>query len=219
VSTIVDLSHSLRDGAPAYPGLPSFRVVSHVDREASRARYGGRAEFLMTGYDFDGATGTYLDSPFHRFADGTDLAGLPLGSCVGLEGVVVDGDRVPGRACAMPARDPGELEGRAVLFRTGWDSRRGSDGYWKDAPYLPAETVAALVAARAALVGVDFGNVDDTDDPTRPAHTGLLGAGIPLVENLTNLAALPGAGFRFTAAPLAIHGGANVPVRAFAEIP
>lgn len=218
MSRIVDLSHALLDGSPAYPGLPSFRVVADVDREASRERYEGHAEFLMTGYAFDGATGTYLDSPFHRFADGVDLASLPLERCVALDGICVDGREPVGRALVLGDRVQ-EVAGRAVLFRTDWDARRGTDTYWKDAPFLPAATVEMLVERGAVLVGVDFGNVDDTGDPRRPAHTGLLGAGIPVVENLARLEQLPPTGFRFSAAPIPIEGGANVPVRAFAELP
>jgi kynurenine formamidase len=216
---IVDLSHPLRDGTPAYPGLPSLRVVADVEREASRDRYDGQAEFLMTGYAFDGATGTYLDSPFHRFADGLDLAAVPLERCVDLDALCVDADPDAGRALSLDGVAVEDLAGRAVLFRTGRDTLRRSEAYWTDAPFLPAPTVEALVEGGATLVGVDFGNVDDTGDPTRPAHTGLLGAGIPIVENLANLGALPASGSRFTAAPIAIVGGANVSVRAFALVP
>ena len=218
MNELVDLSHPLGDGAEAYPGLPAMRVHALLEREASRERYGGQAEFLLSGFEIAGNTGTYLDAPFHRFAVGADLARVPLASCAALDGICVDVDGAKGRAISLGDRADAAFAGRAVLFRSGWDARWGADAYWQEAPFLPAETVERLVGAHARLVGVDFGNVDDTDDLARPAHTGLLVAGIPIVENLANLGALPTDGFSFTAAPLAIAGGATFPVRAFAEL-
>jgi len=218
VRELVDLSHPLGDGAEAYPGLPAMRVHALLEREASRERYGGQAEFLLAGFEIAGNTGTYLDAPFHRFADGADLAAVPLASCAALEGICVDVDVASGRAISLGAREDAAFAGRAVLFRSGWEARWGTDPYWEDAPFLPVETVERLVEAGARLVGVDFGNVDDTADLARPAHTGLLAAGIPIVENLASLGALPADDFVFTAAPLAIVGGATFPVRAFAEL-
>jgi kynurenine formamidase len=216
VTTVVDLSHPLGDGTAAYPGLPPMRIHALLEREASRERYDGQAEFLLAGFEIAGNTGTYLDAPFHRFADGDDLARVPLERCVGREGLVLDA--VDDREIRLP-EEASSLAGRAVLIRTGWDARWGSEGYWRGSPFLPRVAVERLVAAEVALVGVDAGNVDDTDDPSRPAHTLLLGAGIPIVENLRGLERLPSDGFRFTAAPIPIEGGATFPVRALAEIP
>jgi kynurenine formamidase len=214
----VDLSHHLEDGMAAYPGLPPARIEALIDHDASRERYEEKAEFYLGTVTIAGNTGTYLDAPFHRFRDREDLAALPLEAVVGLRGLVVDADPSDGRAVTLEVSDD-ELAGRAVLVRTGWDERWGSDDYWRDAPFLPAKAVDRLVAARAALVGVDFGNVDDTGDLSRPGHTGLLGAGIPIVENLRRLDRLPREGFTFSAPPLAIVRGAAFPVRAFAEVP
>jgi kynurenine formamidase len=217
VTTIVDLSHPIGDGTAAYPGLPPMRVRPLLERETSRERYAGRAEFLLAGFEIAGNTGTYLDAPFHRFADGTDLAGIALGRCVRVPGVLVDAGEE--RAIELGVRDDATLAGRAVLFRTGWDERWGSEGYWSGSPFLPGSTVDRLVDARVALVGIDAGNVDDTSDPARPAHTRLLAAGIPILENLRDLGELPADGFTVTAPPLPIVGGATFPVRAFAEVP
>ncbi|HYF12218.1 MAG TPA: cyclase family protein [Actinomycetota bacterium] len=218
MTTFVDLSHPIADGAAAYPGLPAARFFPLLEREASRERYDGKAEFLLGGFEIAGNTGTYLDSPFHRYADGMDLAAIPLTSCVGLPGVIVETDADDRRLSVGDLVD-GELAGRAVLFRTGWNARWGTEAYWRGSPFLGAELVERLVDAGAALVGIDAGNVDDTGDSARPAHTGLLAAGIPIVENLTNLAALPAEGFVFSAAPPPFVGGAAFPVRAFAEVP
>jgi kynurenine formamidase len=217
VSAIIDLSHPIRDAMAAYPGLPSVRMHALLEREASRERYEGRAEFLLGGFELAGNTGTYLDAPFHRFADGLDLAGLALERLVDVEGICIDAadDERPLRLEGIADDD---LRDRAVLFRTGWDVWWESEDYWHGSPFLPAETVDRLVAAGARLVGIDAGNVDDTADPGRPAHTGLLAAGVPILENLTNLAALPRDGFTVTSAPLPFEGGATFPVRAYAHV-
>ena len=215
---LIDLSHPIEDGMAAYPGLPPARVFSILDHDASRDRYGGLAEFFLGGAELAGNTGTYLDAPFHRFREREDLAALPLESVVGLPGAILEQDGAE-RAVSLDGTEEGFLHGRAVLVRTGWDGRWGSDKYWSDAPFLPASIVELLVAAKVRLVGVDFGNVDDTADLSRPAHTGLLEAGIPIVENLRGLERLPREGFVFFAPPIAIVRGAAFPVRAFAQVP
>lgn len=216
--SFIDLSHPIEDGMAAYPGLPPVRIITFLDHDASRDRYGGRAEFLLGGAELAGNTGTYLDAPFHRFREREDLAALSLETVVGLPGVVLDADGAE-RAVSLEGVEEGSLRGRAFLVRTGWDARWGSDEYWSDPPFLPVAVVERLVAAGVRLVGVDFGNVDDTGDLSRPAHTGLLEAGIPIVENLRGLEQLPREGFVFSAPPIAIVRGAAFPVRAFAEVP
>ena len=168
--TFIDLSHPIEDGMAAYPGLPPVRIFAILDHDASRERYGGQAEFLLGGAELAGNTGTYLDAPFHRFRDREDLARLPLETVVGLPGLIVE-PAEPGRAVSLEGVDERSLRGRAVLVRTGWDARWGSEEYWSDAPFLPETVVERLVAAGVRLVGVDFGNVDDTADLARPAHT------------------------------------------------
>jgi len=214
---LIELSHPIEDGMAVYPGLPRPEVRALVDRAASRASYAGQAEFLLGRVAMAGNTGTYLDAPFHRFPDGLDLAALPLERVAALPGIAIDTPDRPGPV-ALPD-DAGAWRGRAVLVRSGWDARWGRDAYWEPGPFLTGAYLERLVAAGPALVGVDFWNVDDTTDPARPAHTALLRAGIPIVEHLCHLDALPREGFRFNAAPLAIVGGASFPVRAWAELP
>jgi kynurenine formamidase len=215
---LIDLSHAIADGMAAYPGLPPVRIFAILDHDASRDRYGGQAEFHLGGAELAGNTGTYLDAPFHRFRDREDLAGLPLETVVGLPGLILEPAGAE-RAVSFEGVEEASLRGRAVLVRTGWDARWGAEEYWLDAPFLPAGAVERLIAAGVRLVGVDFGNVDDTEDLSRPAHTGLLEAGIPIVENLRGLERLPREGFVFSAPPIAIVRGAAFPVRAFAEVP
>ena len=211
----VDLSHPLSDGMAPYPGLPDVHIGPHLDHDASRANYEGD-EFFLGKVDMPANVGTYIDSPFHRFRERDDLAAVPLERLAGIDGIVVDAP-VSSRALGAELA-PKEIEGRAVLFRTGWDARWGTDAYWAAGPYLSEELAALLVDGGAGLVGVDFWNVDDGTTRRRPIHTGLLDAGVLIVEHLCGLDRLPSTGFRFFAPVLRIEGGASFPVRAFAEL-
>ena len=201
----------------AYPGLAGPKVGAVLDHEQSRARYEGKAEFYLSKLEICGNTGTYLDSPFHRYRDGDDLSRISLDAVAGLAGIVLDAVINSSRAVDVNCADS-ELSDRAVLLRSGWDERWGTDCYWEPGPFLSTGLIDRLVRSKPRLVGVDFWNVDDTSDPARPAHTRLLGAGILVVEHMANLCALPREGFRFYAVPLRIVRGASFPVRAFAEI-
>jgi arylformamidase len=214
---LVDLSFPLEDGMATLPGvLPEARIGPLLDHEASRERYQGKAEFFLGGVEMSTNAGTYVDTPFHRFRDGDDLAAVPLERWAGLPGVVVDGSEAPGPVDIDLGTD--EVRGRAVLVRTGWDRRWPDEAYWEPGPFLSEGAIEALLSGPAALVGVDFANVDDTSDPARPAHTRLLEAGVLIVEHLRGLDQLPGDGFRFFAVPPRVVGGASFPVRAFAEL-
>ena len=217
MSRLIDLSHTIEDGMPLYPGIPAPVIGAILDHESSRQRYQGKAEFLLGTFELPGNTGTYLDSPFHRYRDGEDLASVSLDRIASLPAVVVD---------APAEHTPIEVElhedavrGHAVLVRTGWDRRWGTEAYWEPGPFFSKDGAESLARLGPALVGVDFANVDDTGDPSRPAHTVLLGAGVIIVEHLTGLDALPATGFTFSAVPPRIVRGASFPVRAFAEVP
>jgi kynurenine formamidase len=216
--SLVDLSHPISDGMVTYPGLPGPVIDEHLTREASRERYAPGTEFSIGRISMVANTGTYLDAPFHRFADGADLAELPLGRSADLEGVLV---RVAGsnrRGVDREVLLPFDIRGRAVLIHTGWDRHFGTDEYAKDAPFLTGDGATWLAEQGAALVGIDSVNIDDTADMSRPAHTTLLEAGIPIVEHLRGLDRLPPTGFRFTAAPAPVRGMGTWPVRAFAIV-
>lgn len=217
----IELSHPLYDGMAAYPGLGNIEIKAYIDHERSRPNYENRAEFYIGKISMVTNAGTYIDSPFHRHRDGADLSQIPLEKVVGLEGIVLDReDSKGGPDDRSLSFDVGrsELEGKAVLIRTGLDEFWEKERYFKDVPYLSPELVDLLIEAGAALVGVDFLNVDDTGDKSRPVHTRLLKNEILIVENLRNLGPLPKTGFRFSAVPLRIVGGASFPVRAFAEV-
>ncbi len=217
--TVVDLSHRIRAGLTTYPGLPAPVITPHLTREQSREKYAPGTEFAMDVITMVGNTGTYLDSPFHRYAHGVDLAGLDLATLVGLPAEVFHLTELRGRGIGVDLLAGRDLQGAAVLLHTGWDRHFGSAEYGSGAPYLSADGALYLIDAGAVLVGVDSVNIDDIESGgERPAHTLLLGAGVHVVEHLTNLGALPETGARFTAAPPAIEGFGTFPVRAFAEL-
>ncbi|TXK18499.1 cyclase family protein [Homoserinibacter sp. GY 40078] len=216
---IVDLSHPIRAGLVTYPGLPAPVIAPHLTRADSRAHYEEGTEFAMDLITLIGNTGTYLDSPYHRFADGPDLAGLDLASLVDLPAEVIDARGLGTRGVPAAAFEGRQLRGAAVLILTGWDQHFGTPGYGVDAPFLAPDGVAYLIEQGAALVGIDSLNIDEVvPGGPRPAHTGLLAAGIHVVEHLTRLGELPRSGARFTAAPPAIEGFGTFPVRAFATV-
>lgn len=216
---LVDLSHPIEAGMTTYPGLPAPVITPVLSREASRDRYAPGTEFAIDRIDLCGNTGTYVDSPFHRYADGTDLAGLPLERLADLPGIRIDLTGAHAPAIQRDALVPHELAGHAVLLHTSWDRHWRTDAYGSpDHPFLAADAVDYLVQAGAALVGIDSVNIDGTADGERPAHSGLLAAGIPVCEHLTNLGALPSTGFRFSAVPAPIRGFGTFPVRAWAKL-
>jgi kynurenine formamidase len=213
---LVDLSHLIVDGMTTYKGLPAPQICDFWSREESAANYDDGSTFQIGRIDMVANTGTYLDAPFHRFADGPDLAGLDLAQLAALPGVVVRQPWESGLMVDTARFDGVEVAGKAVLVHTGWDRHWGSDAYFEDHPSLTAEAAQLLVNRGAALVGIDSHNIDDTRTKSRPVHTILLGAGVLICEHLTNLGALPGKGFSFTAAPPRIAGMGTFPVRAFA---
>lgn len=211
----VDLGHTIEDGMITYKGFPAPLVCDHLSHAASRANYAPGTEFQIGRVEMVGNTGTYLDSPYHRYADGTDIAGLALDSIASLDAVVVHATGAKGRAIARSTFAPFDVRGKAVLVQTGWDRHWRTDQYFEGHPFLTADAATFLRDAGATLVGIDSLNIDDTGDPTRPVHTTLLGAGIPIVEHLCNLDAVPAAGFRFSAVPARVRGIGTFPVRAF----
>ena len=216
---LVDLSHPIVEGMTTYPGLPVPEIEPFLTREASVERYAPGVTFAIDVLTLCGNTGTYVDSPFHRYADGPDLAGLSLEQLVDVPAVRVDVTGSGTAAVDAPALLQYELSGRAVLVHTGHDRHWGTEAYGHDNPFLTAAAVKLLADAGAAIVGIDSVNIDDPADLARPAHSGLLAAGIPICEHLTNLAAVPIEGALFSALPAPIRGTGTFPVRAVASIP
>ncbi len=214
----LDLSHTITHGMTTYPGLPGPIICDYLSRERSREVYAPGVEFQIGKIEMVANTGTYVDSPFHRYADGEDLSGLALESLAELDAVVVNMPAGVGRAIGPEAFEGVEPAGRAVLIRTGWDRHWGTERYGSANPFITRAAADLLVAAGARLVGIDSLNIDDIEDRTRPAHSILLGARIPIVEHLHGLGGLPASGFRFSAVPPKVAGFGTWPVRAYATI-
>lgn len=214
-AALIDLSHAIEHGMVTYKGLPAPHICDYWEREASAANYDDGSSFQIGRIDMVANTGTYLDSPFHRYADGVDLAGLALDQLAALPGLVVRAEK---QAVDADAFDGLDAAGKAVLVHTGWDRHWRTEAYFTGHPFLTEAAARRLADRGAVLVGIDSYNIDDTAARSRPVHTILLGANIPICEHMTNLAALPDTGFAFTAVPPKIAGMGTFPVRAFARI-
>lgn len=214
--TFVDLSHTIENGMITYKGLPAPLICDHLSRLKSREIYSDGTEFQIGRIDMVANTGTYIDAPFHRYAEGHDLAGLGLDRVSDVPGVVVRVAGAAERAIDWHHFVPVECRGHAVLIHAGWDRHWGTESYFEGHPFLTEKAALYLRDQGALLVGIDSLNIDDTAGRTRPVHSVLLGADIPIVEHMTNLGALPLDGFRFHAAPPKIAGMGTFPIRAHA---
>ena len=214
----IDLSHTIRNGMQTYPGLPVPVISEYLSRKESASRYAEGTTFHIGRIDMVTNTGTYIDSPFHRYDGGADIAHLPLGLVADLPGIVIRVRNQEGREINADHLERADLVGRAVLIDTGWSDRWGREDYFSGHPFLSTAAAELLIERGAALVGVDTLNVDSTDQPDRPVHSLLLGAQIPIIEHMTNLDQVPAHGFRFFAVPPPFEGVGSFPVRAFALI-
>lgn len=211
---LIDVSHTVEHGMVTYKGLPAPIICDYLSREASRRRYAAGTEFQIGKIEMVANTGTYLDSPFHRYADGKDLSQLPLSSLANLECLVARVDRRDRAVAKLPLSEK-EVRGRAVLVDTGWDRHWRTDQYFEAHPYLTGELAEWLVKAGAVLVGIDSFNIDSTDTGERPVHTILLQHDIPICEHMCGLGEVPERGGRFFAVPVKVRGFGTFPVRAF----
>lgn len=210
----VDLSHAVEHGMTTYKGLPAPAITDFMTREASRKSYAPGTEFNIAAISMVANTGTYLDTPFHRYEGGKDLSQLDLARVADLQGVVIRA--LDARAVTPEYFANVDVRGKAVLLHTGWDRHWRTDAYHVDSPYLTADAASYLIDQGAAVVGIDSLNIDDTRDTTRPVHSALLAAEIPIIEHMCNLQALPPQAFRFFAVPVKVRGMGTFPVRAFA---
>lgn len=216
MSKLIDLSHVIREGMATYPGLPVPIIEDHLTREAAETIYGPGITFQIGLITMCTNTGTYLDVPFHRFADGHDLTKLELDRVAGVPAVCLD--RPDQKTIDLADEELEGLAGHAVLIHTGHAAHWGTDAYFTNHPHLSDEAASALVRADVACVGIDSLNIDSTEGGARPVHTTLLRSDIPIIEHLVNLEQLPSSGFIFTAVPPKIEGAGTFTVRAFASI-
>jgi arylformamidase len=217
---LVDLSHTLREGLVTYPGVPAPSLAPHVRR--GEGSYAPGTSFVMDIVTIPGNTGTYLDTAWHRYEGGADLAGLDLATLVDLPAEVFHLTDSLTRGIPASVFYDRDVRGKAVLLHTGWDRHFGTPAYGEPAPFLTADGVAYLHNQGVMLVGIDSLNIDDTSADAagqRPAHTEFLANGIHVVEHLTNLGELPPNGALFTAVPPKFEGTGTFTVRAFAKVP
>lgn len=214
---LIDLSHEVENGMITYKGLPAPIICDFLSREASRKNYAEGTTFHIGKIELVANTGTYVDSPFHRFAEGIDLSELPLESLADLEGIVVHAQEY-GRAIPATVFEGVDLAGKALLVHTDWSRHWRTDQYFEGHPFLTNDAAQYLADSRVAFVGIDTYNIDDTTDGTRPAHTILLGNQIPICEHMCGLENLPDSGFRFHAAPVKVRAFGTFPVRAYAVL-
>ena len=214
---LIDLSHTIEDGLVTYKGLPAPIICDFLSRETSREHYTGGTEFHIGKIEMVANTGTYVDSPFHRFADGIDLSELLLESLADLSGIVVHTSGIE-RAITADMFSGQNVRGKAVLVNTGWARYWGTDQYIEGHPFLTENAAAYLAEAGVSFVGIDSYNIDDTNDGSRPVHTRLLRSNIPICEHMCNLENLPESGFQFHAAPVKIKAFGTFPVRAYAVL-
>jgi len=216
--TLIDLSHDVEDGLITYKGLPAPVICDYLSREDSRKHYASGTEFHIGKIEMVANTGTYVDSPFHRYADGKDLSELPIESVANVKGVVVRCISRTQRAIDASVFSSYDCHGKAVLVHTGWDRHWKTDQYFEGHPFLTKDAAEFLMNAGAVIVGIDSLNIDDTADMSRPVHSVLLKHNIPVCEHMCNLASLPDTGFRFFATPVKVKRFGTFPVRAFAIV-
>jgi len=217
INKLIDLSHTVEHGMITYKGLPAPIICDYLSREDSRKVYAEGTEFNIGKIEMVANTGTYVDSPFHRFADGKDLSELPLESLADLDGFVIHAQDT-GRSITAKVFEGINLKGKAVLVHTNWSRHWRTDQYFEGHPFLTKDAAEFLVEHGAAFVGIDTYNIDDITDGTRPAHTALLENNIPICEHMCGLDLLPDSGFRFHAAPVKVKAFGTFPVRAYAVL-
>lgn len=215
---LIDLSHIVHSGEQVYPGLPAPRVSDHLSHQASVGRYADGVTFQIARVDMVANSGTAVDAPSHRYAGADDVAHLPLAAIADVDAVVVHLQGMRGRIIGRSALAALDVRGRAVLLDTGWAERWATPAYLQEQPFLSRDGAEYLRDQGAVLVGIDALNIDDTGDPQRPAHSILLAAGIPIVENLASLSSLPATNLRFSAVPMRMAGMGTFPVRAWARL-
>jgi len=214
---LIDLSHTVKEQLVTYKGLPAPLICDYLSREASKAHYDEGTSFQIGKIEMVANTGTYIDTPFHRYQDGKDTSEFELSSVAAIPGIKII---IPEATQVIDRQffEGLELSGKAVLVQTNWSKHWDSEQYFEGHPFLTEDAAVYLKQQKVKLVGIDSLNIDDNSGGTRPVHSTLLGADILIVEHLCNLQAIPESGFEFYAAPVKVKGMGSFPVRAFAEV-
>jgi arylformamidase len=215
---LIDLSHTIENGLITYKGLPAPIICDYLSREESKKIYAEGTSFQIGKIEMVSNTGTYVDCPFHRFEDRTDLNDTPLEHFAELSGLVLHIPYSEKTAIDADSFSPFDIEDKALLIHTGWDFHWNTEKYYSKHPYLTENAARYVKDRKVRLVGIDSHNIDDTRGNSRPVHTVLLGNGILIVEHLCNLAAIPDEDFIFSAIPPKFKGVGTFPVRAMVRL-
>lgn len=216
--TFIDLSHIIDNGLVTYKGLPAPVICDYLSREDSKKFYEEGTSFQIGKIEMVTNTGTYIDCPFHRYADGKDLSEVALDNLADIPAVMINVPYTATLAIDATYFEGLAVDGCAVLVHTGWSTHWNTELYYDNHPFLTRDAAEYLVSRHVKIVGIDSHNIDDTRGRSRPVHSTLLGAGILIVEHMCNLSALPQSGFLFSAVPPKFKGAGTFPVRAFAKI-
>jgi arylformamidase len=212
----IDLSYPLCSTTPKFPDAPSVAIDALERTEDPPSK--GRRSLNVTQLSLMVHTGTHMDAPFHFFSSGLTIDRIPLDQCVGPAVIIDLGDRPAGEEidlAQLPGIEATLRRHPKVILNTGWAVRWGTPEYFTDHPCLTAASAALLVDCGVHLVGVDTPSVDR---PPFPAHLGLLGNGVVIVENLTNLRDIGVEEFELAVLPLSLAGRDGSPVRAMASV-
>lgn len=217
----IDLSHSIENGTVTYPGDPPALIELTLDRKLTSKLNGGGT---TSGVEINtikmvSTSGTYIDAPYHVFEDGKKIKDYPIEKLVNLPSIVV---KIPENRNYFDVQDISgiNVKGKAVLFFSGHDKFFMTPEYGKNAPYLTIELANILVEKGAIFVGIDSPLIDNMEKQSElgiPVHYKLLGADIPICEDLANLELLPTDGFTITALPAKV-ALESFPARVFATV-
>ena len=209
---IIDLSHSLSVETPAFPGDPALEI--RILDAATRPSAAGERHLNSSHLSMGLHCGTHMDAPFHFFQDGPTIDQVLLERCMGTTLLI----RLPHDTRVIDEKDVApyatQLQANArVVFNTGWHHQWGKRNYFSEHPVITGAAARVMVDCGVRLIGVDTPSVDR---PPFEAHLAILGAGVLIVENLTNLDAIATDVFELIATPLKIRGRDGSPVRALA---
>lgn len=218
MSKPIDLSHTIYNGLETYRGLPATVICDFWTREESASKYENGETFQIAKIEMVSNTGTYIDFPFHRYAEGDDCAAVPIEKLTNIAGIKIILPYTQQRVIDATCFKGVNVQGKAVLLQTGWDKHWNTDAYHSGGPYLTPEAAEYLVSQKVKMVGIDAHNIDDVSKATRPVHSILLKENIYIIEHMTNMQALPQEGFLFHALPPKLKGVGSFPVRAYATL-
>ncbi|HEY4935808.1 MAG TPA: cyclase family protein, partial [Puia sp.] len=150
---LFDLSHTIENGLITYKGLPAPVICDYLSREDSKKNYAEGTSFQIGKIEMVSNTGTYIDCPFHRFEHGNDLNDTPLEYFAELKGVVLRMPYQEKTAIDADLFNDLEIEGKAVLIHTGWDTHWDTEKYYNNHPFLTEKAALLLKEKKVRLVG------------------------------------------------------------------